>query len=138
MIQGTYGRLTAVALPPAAAEDIIPELSFDTAMDRQVSEPLQQFDPSTFLRISRTPLARDAYESAAVRVALSTISPLAGEGLFARRRLGKINNAKINRLEKVNYSWGKSSSILDISRQFSTIFDYTISYKYSKKEDEKN
>jgi hypothetical protein len=96
MIRGTYARLTAVTLPPppAALEDelIIPRLSFETAatsVDNPLAAHQLQFDPSTFLRISRTPLVRDAYETAAIRVALSTISPLAGEGLFARRRLGK-------------------------------------------------
>jgi hypothetical protein len=46
-----------------------------------------RFDPSTFLRISRTPLDRDEYENETVWVGPSNI-PFAGEGLFAIRHLG--------------------------------------------------
>ena len=50
-------------------------------------EDALRFDPSTFLRISRTPLDRDGYENETVRVGPSNI-PFAGEGLFAIRHLG--------------------------------------------------
>jgi hypothetical protein len=53
---------------------------------RGIEDPLR-FDPSTFLRISRTPLDRDQYENETVRVGPSNI-PFAGEGLFAIRHLG--------------------------------------------------
>ena len=48
-----------------------------------------EFDPSTPVRISRQPLKEDPYEQIHVYVATSAISPLAGEGLFAKRALTK-------------------------------------------------
>ena len=46
-------------------------------------------DHSTVTRISRSPLQEDLYEKVHVYVAPSTISPLAGEGLFARKTIKK-------------------------------------------------
>ena len=100
MTAGSYGRLQSVSTAATGTSstawtkrDIIPELTF--TMTNGLMSSLQ-FDPSTFLRISRTPLERDAYESATVCVAQSAISPLAGEGLFAKRRLGTAAGPTIN------------------------------------------
>ena len=46
-----------------------------------------KYDPPTFLRISRTPLETDEYETDSVVVRQSSVEG-AGEGLFARRKLG--------------------------------------------------
>merc|ERR1719273_272434 len=53
------------------------------------SEPKIWFDPSTTNRISKYPLQENSFEKIHVYVAPSTISPLAGEGLFARKTLKK-------------------------------------------------
>ena len=45
------------------------------------------YDPSTFMRISRTPLVRDEYEEETVYVAGSGTAG-AGEGLYVRRSVG--------------------------------------------------
>lgn len=47
------------------------------------------FDPSTVTRLSRQPLRSDPYEDIHVYVSPSTISPQAGEGLFAKENIEK-------------------------------------------------
>jgi hypothetical protein len=95
MAGGTYARLqTASIPPPGTTSDMLPQLSFRPDSPgagrpmRDDDEGTLRFDPSTFMRISRTPLDRDGYESQTVRVGPSNI-PMAGEGLFATRPIGK-------------------------------------------------
>ena len=57
------------------------ELEFESEGRRSLT-----YDPSTFMRISRTPLETDEYEDETVYVNPSTVDG-AGEGLFARRRI---------------------------------------------------
>ena len=63
--------------------------SFDERKEEKEEEMVVEFDPSTPTRISRHPLQEDPYEKIHVYVATSAISPLAGEGLFAKRTLTK-------------------------------------------------
>ena len=70
----------------------IPMVEFLTSFDERKEEKEEmvvEFDPSTPTRISRHPLQEDPYEKIHVYVATSAISPLAGEGLFAKRTLTK-------------------------------------------------
>ena len=64
-------------------------VEFLTSFDEKQEEMVVEFDPSTPTRISRHPLQEDPYEKIHVYVATSAISPLAGEGLFAKRTLTK-------------------------------------------------
>lgn len=95
------------------------------------------FDPSTVTRLSRQPLRSDPYEDLHVYVSPSTISPEAGEGLFAKENIEKgqlvclfngIRRTKEGRaakaiscynedwsdyrlfLGKLNFSWGRRYS----------------------------
>ena len=59
-------------------------------LDLYSEEPRIEYnDFSTVTRISRSPLQEDVYEKVHVYVAPSLISPLAGEGLFARKTIKK-------------------------------------------------
>ena len=49
---------------------------------------LVQYDPSTSKRLSSYPLQSDPYEGGSVFVSRSSISPDAGEGLYAKRNVG--------------------------------------------------
>ena len=67
----------------------IPMVEFLPVDEIEEQSVVAEFDPSTPTRISRRPLQEDPYEKIHVYVATSAISPLAGEGLFAKRTLTK-------------------------------------------------
>ncbi|XP_023325419.1 histone-lysine N-methyltransferase SETD7 [Eurytemora carolleeae] len=76
MISGVYSDLRDAYMGD--------EVGFPTLVFSSERRDKLKFDPSTFMRISRTPLQRDEYESGTVYVKQSRI-PFAGEGLYASR-----------------------------------------------------
>jgi len=78
LVQGSYATLTNAFMSDQVG---FPELVFDEERRDQL-----RYDPSTFMRISRSPTQRDEYESETVYVKPSRI-PFAGEGLYALRHL---------------------------------------------------
>lgn len=80
LVEGHYAKLINAFM---GDEIGFPTLEFTTTGTQSI-----KYDPSTFLRISRTPLVKDEYETETVYVKDSRI-PFAGEGLYAARTIGE-------------------------------------------------
>jgi len=80
LLEGKYGKVQQEAVIQLG---VLPM----PAIQEENSPVSYRYDPSTSMRISHDPLLEDPYEQETVYVAPSTISPHAGEGLFAKRHI---------------------------------------------------